>query len=572
MRERVEQLFGGKYMFWLGLAVVVLSFIPYLILGTGSYVSYYEQLDWGLPIYIYQAKYLFSGSDLIPEFLNGAGKLAMVAPAPAYILIFRILPAFSAYLVILFFQEIISYIGMYLLLGRYVSHKIIRVLVSLMFAFLPVIPVLGLTIMGVPLAAWAISNLYEGKKPEISLFCVILFTACSSFALGGFAVLMCWTVLILFGLFRKQKRNVPFLVSYGVMFLEYMGFNARLICQMLGIGDSYVSHRTGMEITVEKFWPYFRYMLINNDQAATDLHKYWIPVIAATVVVCLFRIRRAGTEERRQGKWLLSLCALLLFLYLFAALWNIEPTVALREKLGGIGSFQVTRVIWLTPACWYLALAVSLDYWLSHIHILKKWLWIPVYLGLCAAFLFVLKNNQIKENVQLLRNPDYHVITYENYYAIDLMDQIENYIRTEFDMEMEDYRVISLGIDPSAALCHGFYCMDGYSNNYDIEYKNLFRTFIAPELERNDYIREYFDDWGNRCYLFTSELTTYITVEKGSFWFNDLQIDTAAIKEAGCDFIISAAYVVNAEEENMELLATFETESSYYRLHLYQIR
>ncbi|MCD8132138.1 MAG: DUF6044 family protein [Lachnospiraceae bacterium] len=571
IKGRLKKLLDGERIFWLGLAVVMLSFIPYLILGTGSYVTYYEQLDWGLPTYIYQAKYLFSGSDFIPEFLNGAGKLTMVAPAPAYVLAFRVLPTFSAYLFILFFQEIVSYIGMYLLLGRFVSNEIVKVLVSLTFAFLPVIPVLGLSIMGVPFAAWAIWNLYEGKKLRTSFFCIVLFTACSSLVLGGFALLMVWVVMIFFVLLRKRKANPLFFISFGVVTLEYLVLNARLILQMLGIGDGYVSHRAGMELEAEAFWSYFKYILLNNDNAATDLHRYWMPIVIVTACLSLFRYRRAKEEERHQARQLLSVILFLLCLYAFATFWNIEPIIALREKLGGIGSFQATRVIWLTPTCWYLALAISADYWLCHIHILKKWLWIPAYLGLCAAFLFVLKNNQIKENVQLLRNPEYHVITYENYYAIDLMDQIEEYIRAEFGLDMEEYRVISLGIDPSAALAHGFYCMDGYSNNYDLEYKNLFRTFIAPELDRNEYIRSYYDDWGNHVYLFTAELTTYVNVEKGSFWFNDLQIDTAAIKEAGCDFIISAAYVVNAEEENMELLATFETEESYYRLYLYQI-
>ncbi|MBO5281674.1 MAG: hypothetical protein J6B43_00890, partial [Lachnospiraceae bacterium] len=61
---------------------------------------------------------------------------------------------------------------------------------------------------------------------------------------------------------------------------------------------------------------------------------------------------------------------------------------------------------------------------------------------------------------------------------------------------------MSLGITPAAALYNGFYCLDGYSNLYPLEYKHEFREIIARELEKSEGVRVYFDAWGNRCYLF----------------------------------------------------------------------
>ena len=63
-----------------------------------------------------------------------------------------------------------------------------------------------------------------------------------------------------------------------------------------------------------------------------------------------------------------------------------------------------------------------------------------------------------------------------------------------------------------------------------------------------EWLKKYFDEWGNRCYLFSNEIPGYYNIEKGSFWYSDLQIDTVALKSLGCDYILSAAYVVNAEE------------------------
>lgn len=42
---------------------------------------------------------------------------------------------------------------------------------------------------------------------------------------------------------------------------------------------------------------------------------------------------------------------------------------------------------------------------------------------------------------------------------------------------------------------HGFYTVDGYSNNYPLEYKHRFREVIAAELEKNEEVRVYFDLW-----------------------------------------------------------------------------
>ncbi|MCD7842015.1 MAG: DUF6044 family protein, partial [Lachnospiraceae bacterium] len=168
-----------------------------------------------------------------------------------------------------------------------------------------------------------------------------------------------------------------FYISFVIMILEYLVFNARLIMQMLGIGDSYISHRAGMEIEAEEFWSYLKYILLYNDNAATDLHRYWIPVVALTVCFCLLRYHSAREEEKHRARQLLAIVLFMFCLYFFAALWNMEPVVVLREKLGGLGSFQATRVIWLTPACWYFALAVSVDYSLIYILNMTKVYGIP---------------------------------------------------------------------------------------------------------------------------------------------------------------------------------------------------
>ncbi len=96
---------------------------------------------------------------------------------------------------------------------------------------------------------------------------------------------------------------------------------------------------------------------------------------------------------------------------------------------------------------------------------------------------------------------------------------------------------------------------------------------IEPELAKSEYLTEYFDGWGNRCYLFSAECPGYYTIEKGGFYFQDYQLNREALAELGGSYLFSAAYILNAEEQGLSLLREepFETMDSYYRIFVYAV-
>ncbi len=95
--------------------------------------------------------------------------------------------------------------------------------------------------------------------------------------------------------------------------------------------------------------------------------------------------------------------------------------------------------------------------------------------------------------------------------------------------DMETYRVAHLGMSPAPSLMHGFYTVDGYSNNYPLEYKHLFRRVIEKELLKNEQTRLYFDEWGSRCYLFNGAT--------GNAW---MLVKTTDVKYMGLEFDMEA--------------------------------
>lgn len=72
----------------------------------------------------------------------------------------------------------------------------------------------------------------------------------------------------------------------------------------------------------------------------------------------------------------------------------------------------------------------------------------------------------------------------------------------------------------------------------------------------------------------TAEQANYYTFEKK--WNSviyDLDLNTDKLKEINCQYVFSAAYLMNAEEMGLSLLreAPFETEKSWYHIYVYAV-
>ena len=326
-----------------------------------------------------------------------------------------------------------------------------------------------------------------------------------------------------------EKGGLMPLVSGLMLMLGlYVAENSRLIWQLLGNGS--LSHKAEYSLTPSPFFSTFIQAFLYGQQYSEDHHG----LMSAVTVVALavwFLCAKAGKKpvsaERKSDIVRLlrvivfCLCWNTFFAFL-SALWDSAPGVTLRGSLSALRAFQLNRFLWIAPCLWYLAGACGMALVWEMLKAREN-----IAAGICCgimaavALIFtgvqVLWAGDIKSNVQKLRNPDYGLLSFRDYYAIGVMEQVEEFLHQETGQGKEEYLVASLGIDPAAALYHGFRCLDGYSNNYSLEYKHAFRQIIEPELEKSSYLREYFDGWGNRCYLFSAEIPVYYTVEKHGF-------------------------------------------------------
>lgn len=463
----------------------------------------------------------------------------------------------------------------------------------------------------------------EGLRDNIVPLLLILY-----FALGANLVLTGYVVLgfvfladILIGVrwVRKDRflpegvqrrkigeRNKWFLLGSLELLLVYVAVNFSLFSELLLGNGGYVSHREEMVVAGNSdFWACVEDVFLNSAQHAPSLHQKLIWPIVFVIIFYGFRFRkwgriilsgRDGAEAAETGEgaehalrcrrmylWLILIMTVNILTALFYGFCQSQFVVDFRNSVSGFFHyFQPYRVYWIFPTTWYVAAGLAAGLiWQDHGFIIKKK--IPGYLfaGILVCAMLTPTAWNIRQNsIWILNKSQYKnnrsvgLMGWADYFAEDLMEEIDAAILEKTGKTQEKYRVASLGMCPAVALEAGFYCIDGYSNNYSLEYKHEFREIIEKELEKCPGMQVYFDTWGSRCYLFTEESQNYYYRSKNdSFRYSNLELNTGKMRELGCEYLFSAAEIEeeNAERLGMELFGVFETEESYYRVWVYEI-
>lgn len=573
----------------LGLLAVSLITLPYLALGEGSYVQIHDQLDGEVLNYMYQARYLGQGS-VIPEFMNGMDKASMLPPAPLGVLLYKVFPPFAAYGIMHWLCLVVGFLGMYGLGKKLGMRAEVSWAMACLFCYIPFYPVYGLAALGQPMLVLCGLGLREraSKKTVRCLLGIALFAASSSLTLIGYvwvAVGALWTVCLAAAGYRKKRGFGPALRAGGgtlTLLGVYLATNRDLLRSLAGEG--FTTHRQEMALrAAEHPLMSFKELMLNGGSYSP---VYSAGILAAAVLLTLAVLVMSGMGRRKKGlevgKCLRSawgVIGLIAAAALAAVLWNSGPVVSLRLSVGGMVTyFQADRVYWCFPFLWMLVLGLILE----SICRMGEQLSAAAILSLVCCLLLIgieglqiLRDNTLNKNIRLMLLADYRQVTWESIYMDDVFEQIDRAIGED----KEDYSVVSLGIYPSVALYHGYTCADGYSNNYDLGYKHLFRQIMAVELEENEEARRYFDEWGNRLYLTGAPYGINGMVAKGQAGYTDLDYDLDAMRSLNIRYLLAAAPVelsaASLEQTSLRLEpvegSPFTDDAAYYEVWVYRI-
>lgn len=542
--------------FLIGIIITLGYYIPYFINGEDAYIQILDNLDSTIA-YLNVLKEngtLFNTEAPFPA-MEGL-KVSNIAYRflPRLLLVDAFNP-FTSYLLNELIGRLIGFIGMWLFLTRHLlkesNHRVIvSFLTSLCFSLMAYYADYGLSVMGQPLLAYAFLNLKK-EKLKISGYLIIIFVAFySSLVLAG---LFIGIVLFAYYLYLRVKDKKPYksyAVGFCILVLSYIISNYSLFADFLSPA---ISHRT--EIIYSSS---FRETIIRTLKMLkmTQIHTGSLPVIFILFYVFLIYIH--DKQINCKVKFLLKTIAIiLLWHFIFNLLKYAFP------KAHILNMFQFDRFYFLLPFLWLCVTAFLFDRIANYKH--GRYLLLTAFAVLIGVTFWI--NPEYKNNVKQVCGVSISEPTYKQFYDTPLFDNIHRVIGNDTN----DNKVACLGFFPSVAQYNGFYTVNGYFQNYPLAYKHTFRKVIAKELEKSAELKAYYDGWGSRCYLYSTEL-------QGELWGKDrqkeipnLEIDMATLKELECTYLFSAVNIRNYRELGLQYIGTYTTPTSFWEIKVYKI-
>lgn len=554
-----------------GLFVIAAIMIPILILKKGAVFPLHDQLDETILNYIFPARYF--GKDTFEAIMCGNVSTEGLKPfAPFFVLFYLAFDEFTAFVLQFFVVIATAFFGTWLCVKKITGSSIAAFLSAAVFTLLPFRSVYGNLLAGTPLLIFCIINMALETKATGKKFLygigLVFYAATTSLVLIGYAAIIMTGLWLIIEWIYKKKFNFGIFASCIVLGTAYLVLNLDIVGQVLSV-SGVASHREEFLITGSDFFSLLKMYLVDGVTLNDSFHKYiYIAMAVALPLAVLGRKEKPALTKA----YFINLCAIA-FVGLLSAFLGSKAIGSIKNSMTGmIRSFQAERFYLLLPGLFYVMLGISLALIINAFKNELRVLWLMLALVVYLPTLFYVGKNPVcilYQNVNQINNGSITgYLSWESLYAEDLMEQIDEAIGED----KSTYRVANLGICPVVALYNGFYTIDGYSNNYSLEYKHDFSKIIEKELSLNDFNANYFYNWGNRCYLLYHEWgNAYLIGKKDDVVVNDFQFDVDAMREMNCRFIFSAGEITDAGEKGLSLKGVFETDTSYWRIWVYEL-
>lgn len=543
----------------IALAIIAAWFLPYALLGQDAPVRIHDNLDSVLPsaMALLERDAVFS-FEPVDAAMGGTPRSSLYAFYDLALVPLDLFGPYWGYALDKFLMALAAFAGMLLLLRRHVlpagSDPRLAPAAALLHALLPFWS-FDLTVAGLPLALCALLDIRARQGNWTSWLWLALWTWSASLVLSGVFLLLVASAAWLRDLLRGRGPNLPFFAALCFASLSFLASHAPLLADTLRAGAA--SHRGEFAAETHGFVEGLR--LAARVLFSSQDHA-WSPDLALLPVVVL-----AFVAQRRRRAWdrrILLLAGFLLataLLYGFIHWAPLEPLSAAAMRLLPL---QWQRFHFLHPLAWLCLWALCVPLAASAFGAAGR----RVVAASFVAALLVLAARH--ECVAMRKDPGFR--------AFCAMEQYAE-VRAELGADATNGRVASIGLHPSIALLNGLRTVDGYFPDYPLEHKHRFRAVIAGELARSADLARYFDDWGSRCYAFSSELgRSYLNTreleEQGSGKrIARLDYDWDAFRALGGRWILSAVPIDDDGGGRLRFVREFRHADSAWLLRLYAV-
>jgi hypothetical protein len=556
-----------KREFAFSIILFVISFVPILLLGMNGYVQAFDNLDSEF-IYLHLLKqhgllFSYSEDSLVYPIFNGLSTRYFHSEFSFIRIIFFALPSFWAYVLNSILVRLIGLAGLHLLLRDYFQTKnwpsYMPVVLSVSFSLLPVYSLYGLSVLGQPLLLWCFLNLRYAKNMNWSFLYIALFPFYSHFAMVGPFLMIALVCLSIWIWYEGQRVGRFYFIGFFLLGLSFIVANCLTISNFLWSNEA--SHRSEWITQSVGFYSAVKSFLVAIFFG--QMHSallFVLPVYIGVALLLLF-------EPGRNRHIVILICAVICIALFYASYPFIATS--LKKTVPILTTFQFSRFTFLLPFIFYLIAIAAF----SEVVRMKSVVSRKIYISL--LLLFAIGN--IAGNKEVVNNWTGIISTsgdssvdgaFQTFFAPDFFSEVKNSIPDA----VENYRVVCLGFHPSVAQYAGFYTLDSYQNNYPLCYKHEFRRVIEPELQKSELLRNYFDNWGSRCYMLSSEMNLNFDYrDKENLVLKDFDFNVSSLKEMGCRYILSVVEISDFESKGLHLHKELLNSKYPYRILVYSL-
>jgi len=538
--------------------------MPYLILGKDAYIRIHDTLE-GELVWLHilkQSGYMHSLANevILKNLMDGLPRNVLPSGFTLIANLCNIFDIFYGYILGQYIFKTIGFVSFYLFIKRYMTLNYIYesgiVFVCLLLTAIQFFTPFGISIMGMPLLAYGFARLYYQQDFGITALIFFIFPFFSSFVWSGIEIIVLFNIYLVYLFIVKHDNIKKWFAAWIAFILGTSLANIQFIYGMLFL-KNFRSHRV----------EYYQFNDVPNIKASlTEFFSfffsthYHVSIFVSTLIFAIFLISYYGIKK---NPWSKKLFYSIVFIVLWQAFYNYIEYFT--QSIVFIKSFRFNRFGFLLPFLWFVILLISLDT-IARYRLLSKT--IPIILATQFLILFLANDETIHNYRKIWGIDDFP--SYNEYLAVPQFQEIDRLIP-----KTEDNKLISLGLSPTIAQFHDYATLDGLFSVYDLGYKHNFRKIISKELDKNPKIKERFDTWGNRCYMYCSELGVE-NVQNCQSAHNaqkiyDLAIDVQQVKTMGGKYIISACEIMNYKDLGLNFIQSFGNQENFWKIYLYKL-
>ena len=481
---------------FLSFLILILWFIPFLDIDY-QMVRKHDFLDSAFVMNHVYGKYIAGDINAFSVFLNGNYSVLNFSRAfQPLSLLYLFDNSYAVYFFLDFIVRIIGFLGMYLLVLKISTDKLISFYLAVFFSLSISYSVFLLSGAGIPFLFWSILVVDTIKKNifKYLLFLLVFFIGLnSSLILSGVFVLILspFIINLVFGLSIINRQILLILMIYLLgLILNSFG----LIYDFLF--SSSISHRTewvrcsqdslfvSLKDSLQRFLKHPFY------------HAHVYNGYISIVIVLIFTLY---CFLKKNSKSIYMLFLLILFILFIWVIKGTPVNCFIYEYLNFLEMFHWDRFYFLLS--FLFSLFTALIYLKS-----PTFLKVVIIITLLIESIFFLYHgphikkiyNEIINYYHLPLKPE----TLKNIYNINNYYMENDFI--EIKKIVKNHTVISyqpFALDPMISPFNNITSADGYIQSYPLFYKHQFYEIIKDSIEGTGRNR-YFKNWGSRVYLF----------------------------------------------------------------------